>query len=139
MSESLRNLFTHPWCIPASGRLLCKKRQDNISFPHRQQFSVPRAQHPEVLQPFCTYPGQDRGTNPGPSEQDCSNCMQLGGLRRCCFSPLLELHPIKVMHKPSLPALQGSTRLPNCNTPLSLLPSPAVLPPNPISRHNGES
>lgn len=119
MSESLRNLFAHPWCIPASGRLLCKKRQDIISFPHRQQFSVPRAQHPEVLQPFCTYPGQDRGTNPGPSEQDCSNCMQLGGLRRCCFSPLLELHPIKVMHKPSLPALQGSTRLPNCNTPLS--------------------
>lgn len=119
MSESLRNLFAHPWCILASGRLLCKKRQDIISYPCRRQFNVLRAQHPDILQTFCTYSPQYRGNNPGPSEQTSSNCMQLGGLRQCCFFPLLELHPIKVSHKPSLPPLQRPTRLQSYKTPLS--------------------
>ena len=119
MSESLHNLFAHPWCILASGRLLCKKRQDIISFPCRQQFSALWAQYPNMLQPFCMYSGQYRGNNPGPREQISSNCMQLGGLRQWCFFPLLELHQIKVSHKPSLPPSQGPTRLQSYNTPLS--------------------
>lgn len=115
MSESLRNLFAQPWCILSSG---CCARKDIISFPCREQFNVLRAQYPNMLQLFCTYSGQYRAKNPEPNEQINSNCMQLGSLGQCFF-PLLELHPIKVSHKPSLPPLQGPTRLQSYNTPLS--------------------
>jgi len=118
MSESLCNLFTHPWCILASGRLLCKERKDIISFPCRQQFNALRAQSQICSSHFVRNSGQYRGNNAGPSEQISTNCLQFGGVRQCWSFPLSELHPMQVSHKSSLPPCQGPTRLQSCNIPL---------------------
>lgn len=135
MSESLHNLFTQPWCILASGRLLFKKRHYLIS----TQTAVPCTKGPiaKCVTAFCTYSGQYRANSPGLSEQISSKCIQLGGFGG--VFPLLELHSIKVSHTHLLSPLCKGQQDFEVVIPLSLLSSPAALPPKRISRDNGES